>query len=342
MLDPKNNTEAKDSSFGTANRNISDPNEIEVQRLTEGESAADMSRRNNSLLGDDEVGNINVELANDSHPAYMSTSAAGPPSNSFSLVPLPYWRSRDFKELCACVLFALACYLATVADYVWTERPIPFQLLSNGDYVRNLSNNEIYDGETVPDTLLIVLAIILPVILQLMAAKLLGERGDVHATLCIYLVALSLTLLATDLLKIYCAYLRPIFYAICEPDEKYETCTGDTGSSESYRRSFPSGHASTSFCGLTLLTLFIHTRFGVPCWQRKQLLMNGTATINSTRSTLDPLQYRFISIFSLIPMGVASFIAASRVVDNKHFPADVITGTVLGASIAIFIHGLWL
>jgi diacylglycerol diphosphate phosphatase / phosphatidate phosphatase len=322
-----------------ANHNISITDEIEVQRLTEGEAAPDMSRRSNSLLGDDEIGGTNLELANDSHPVYMLPSAEGPSPNSYSVATSPYWRSRDFKELCVCILFALVCYLSTVADYVWTERPIPFQLLSNGDYVRNLSNNEIYDGETVPDTLLIFLAMILPLILQMIAAKVLGERGDVHATLCIYLVALSLTLLATDLLKIYCGYLRPIFYAICQPDETYETCTGDTGSSESYRRSFPSGHASTSFCGLTLLTLFIHTRFGAPCWQRKQLQMIAT---NATRSTLDPLQYRIISIFSLVPMGVACFIAASRVVDNKHFPADVITGTVLGASIANFIHGLWL
>lgn len=339
MLDP--NTEAKEGSFDAANGNINNTDEIQVQRLTEGEVAADMSRRNSSLLGDDEIGGTNVELANDAHPAYMSTSVSGPPSNSFSLVSLPYWRSRDFKELSACIVLALVCYFSTIADYEWTERPIPFQLLNNGDYVRNLSNNEIYDGETVPDSLLIVLAIIVPLVLQLIAAKSLGERGDVHSTLCIYLVALSLTLLATDLLKIYCGYLRPIFYAICQPDENYETCTGDTGSSESYRRSFPSGHASTSFCGLTLLTLFIHTRFGMPSWQRKQLLTTVTNS-DSPRSTLDPLRYRFISIISLVPMGVACFIAASRVVDNKHFPADVITGTVLGASIANFIHGLWL
>ena len=322
------------SKFDAENAGVK--REIEINWLTK---AVAMSRRSNSLLGDSEVGGTNLELTNDSHPVYQSTSAVDPPPTS--IVSSTYWRSRDFKELAACVAFALVCVLSTIADYVWTERPIPFQLLNNGDYVRNLSYNEIFDGETIPDTLLIVLAIIIPLILQTLIGKFLGEKGDVHATLCIYFVALSLTRFATDLLKLYCGYLRPIFYDICQPDDNYENCTGDTGSSESYRRSFPSGHASTAFCGLTLLTLFIHTRFGQPCWQRKQLLVTGAAS-TSTRLGPDPMLHRFISIFSLFPMGVACFIAASRVVDNKHFPADVITGSVLGASIASFTHSLWL
>jgi len=41
-------------------------------------------------------------------------------------------------------------------------------------------------------------------------------------------------------------------------------------------------------------------------------------------------------------MAVAVFIAASRVVDNKHWPADVVAGALLGSSVANFVHGLFL
>jgi membrane-associated phospholipid phosphatase len=280
-----------------------------------------------------------------------------------SVVESAYWRSRDAREILACVLFAGICVVVSAStDTVVTERPIPFQLLDNtGDYVRNLSFDEPFDGETVSDTLLIVFAIVVPVLLQLVVSRMIGEKGDVHATICVYFVALGLTQMTTDLLKWYCGYLRPIFYTLCEPDDTYESCTSN--SSSSMRRSFPSGHASTAFCGLTLLTLFVHTRFGVPQYRKQQLqqqlllllqcnannLAPSTSSAPTTtnapgrRNILEfPQRFRCVSILSLIPMGVAFFIAASRVVDNKHFPADVVGGSVLGASIANFVHGLWL
>jgi diacylglycerol diphosphate phosphatase / phosphatidate phosphatase len=329
--------------------------DVEIHKLTATDDtiAVPMSRRTSLLVHDElssgttgpvapvttTINNCNVppELLYQSQQDPTMVSIESPPP----VQQQPYWRSSDGKELLGCVLFAGVCVLSTISDAVVTERPIPFQLLNTGEYVRNLSYNEIFDGETVPDALLIVVAVVIPLLVQLLSSKVLGERGDVHATVCIYLVALGLTQMTTGLLKMYCGYLRPIFYSICEPDQDYESCTGDTGSSESYRRSFPSGHASTSFCGLTLLTLFIHTRFGVPSLQRK--LLSATATTPSSRpSNLDPFKHRSISIVSLIPMGIALFIAASRVVDNKHFPADVVAGSVLGASIANFVHGLWL
>jgi membrane-associated phospholipid phosphatase len=50
---------------------------------------------------------------------------------------------------------------------------------------------------------------------------------------------------------------------------------------------------------------------------------------------------KLYSVLALAPMAVAGFVAASRVVDNKHFPVDVVGGAVLGSSIAWFVHGLW-
>ena len=50
---------------------------------------------------------------------------------------------------------------------------------------------------------------------------------------------------------------------------------------------------------------------------------------------------RLVSVLALLPMAVALWIAASRVRDNKHFPADVIAGSLIGLAIATYTHGLW-
>ena len=305
-----------------------------------------MSRRTSLILSEEKVATSDSAPlhVDDDQLHYQSSSPTTLPLAPTTALTIPYWRSRDFKELVTCAILAVSCFVvALITDITTTDRPIPYQKLDTGEYVRNLSFNESFDGETVPDSLLIVLAIVIPWVLQIFISLFYGEKGDRHATLCIYFVALSLTQLTTDLIKMYCGYLRPIFYTICEPDDTYESCTGDTVDSESYRRSFPSGHASTSFCGLTLLTLFIHSQFGVPCMKRKIGLIHheGAETLQSNSNTVIPLRYRCISILSLAPMGVAFFIATSRVVDNKHFPADVTAGAILGASVANFVHGLW-
>lgn len=54
-----------------------------------------------------------------------------------------------------------------------------------------------------------------------------------------------------------------------------------------------------------------------------------------------PALYQIFSLLALIPLALASFIAASRSVDNMHFPADIVGGSVLGASVAIYCHRIW-
>ena len=40
-------------------------------------------------------------------------------------------------------------------------------------------------------------------------------------------------------------------------------------------------------------------------------------------------------------MGLALWIAASRVRDNQHFPADATGGALIGFAAAMYSHGLW-
>jgi membrane-associated phospholipid phosphatase len=278
-----------------------------------------------------------------------------------------YLSSADFIEFCACLVFFGVCLIPLVVNIAPHQRPIPFQFLDNSnEYVINLSYNEEFDGDTVSDGLNVFLAGVLPLLIQFSSSKLWGPVGDGHGTFCAYLTAFGLNLLSTHLIKNYVGYLRPSFYELCQPkSQDYQECTQPEGDGEETRKSFPSGHASTAFTGLTLLSLFLHTRFGVPSIQLRRstttaaaaaaaaAAATSTTTVGGEEDGDDgrqrwrryyskpPFRYRCLSVLSLAPLALALFIAASRVVDNRHFPADVVGGAVLGGSIAVFVHGLW-
>jgi membrane-associated phospholipid phosphatase len=277
----------------------------------------------------------------------------------------------NFVELCICAILWVVCFFVIPILFpLSNKRTIPFQYLLNSDeYVRDFSKNETFHGETVPNLWLWIISLFIPITIQLCMVIWLNIHSqhhweiDLHNTLCVYLVAIALTHGTTTLIKNYVGYLRPIFFSLCQPDDTYSQCT--SGSDEGMYKSFPSGHASTSFCGLTILTCYIHNRWGMGAYRleldqpvlisrasnanQSSLLEAGAVTVASESSELRSssnqlpsiYKFRLISILALLPCGMAMFIAASRVHDNKHFPADVVGGSVLGSSIAIFIHHLW-
>jgi membrane-associated phospholipid phosphatase len=323
----------------------------------------------------------NASVSLDASPSSSTQSAS---TLSFRQRPslLSYWHSRDGTELLVCLGFFVICAAVPLLfRNSARQRPIPYQQISTGDYVKNLSFNERFQGDTVSDAWLLVWGIALPLAVQYALGNMLPalcNQGLAHSTVCTYLVAFGINIVCTDLVKTYCGYLRPVFYDLCNPEAGSASCTSSSRTEAGARRSFPSGHASMSFCGLTLLTLFLHTRLGMPSLRLPRhrtfhqdrgeaqqapeddntdiplalrqgnehfeaiVAGTGTAATSIGITAKDPIRYRCISILSLIPMGLALFIAASRVADNRHFPADVVGGSLLGASIASFVHGLWL
>ncbi len=172
-----------------------------------------------------------------------------------------------------------------------------------------------------------------------MLAKLRKRAGETHAAICTYAVALGLNALFTNFAKNYVGYLRPIFFHYCAPNNDYEQCTGNT---DSVRVSFPSGHASQSFCGLTLFMLYLELTLGLSSVRVWRPITRDDGTTELTVDyRKDPAIHRAISVLSLAPIFVAWFVATSRVHDNKHFPADVVGGTVIGVLVATFTFRLW-
>lgn len=266
-----------------------------------------------------------------------------------------YAFGHDGKELLACCIAGgLFFGLGYLVDEP-VERPIPFQYIEETNtYILNQSLNNTFDTDSVPDWAVGLMAVIIGPGLQ-MVTSLVMERGfnrDMHRILCTTILALTVNDLSTWVLKCYAGYMRPSFYQLCQPDETYEECTNDEGYA---RDSFPSGHASFAFLSMTMLYLYWERCFGVSSVERVFVIMAPATPQSSTNSNNEmtkqpigleysrpPMLYRFASMLCAgIPLAVASFVAVSRVADNRHHPADIIAGGILGSVIGYFFHTAW-
>ena len=114
-----------------------------------------------------------------------------------------------------------------------------------------------------------------------------------------------------------------------------------------------SGHSSMSFAGLTVLSVYMQRLCGVGSGTKRTVVVSGTdVSSNENREGTVILRYvssspsvqrkqRVLSFLCLLPMFLAVFIAASRVRDNYHHPADIVGGSIVGAAAAVWSMGIW-
>ena len=236
-------------------------------------------------------------------------------------------------------------------------RDIPYQLLTIDDaqvVVLNLELNNPYkpdSEETVPAIALIFISVILP-ILVFLAAHFLdpavprnntasnrddietvmldvgdgklpssssdpgpvrrGAWDDTFRILTAFFVGLGATTFFTDFIKLYVGRLRPNFYNFCGFDESTLECTADDSDQHESRMSFPSGHSSLSMNGMAFVALFV-------MYKLKQGKFSNSPQFG----------------MGLIPVSVALWVAASRLVDHWHHPSDVIAGSLIGGISAL-------
>merc|ERR1712194_536274 len=109
--------------------------------------------------------------------------------------------------------------------------------------------------------------------------------------------------------------------------------------------SFPSNHSGWSFCGMMLLSLYLEQNFGLSSCPSRKWFRSSNANHQKKQDFLRRRNilalYRMTSFLCYSPILFAVFCAASRVVDNRHFPSDVIGGSVLGSSVASLVFGIW-
>lgn len=141
---------------------------------------------------------------------------------------------------------------------------------------------------------------------------------DFFAGILCLLGAMATQLLATVLLKNIIGLPRPDFIARCQPMfqnipitrlSHVGICTQpDWALVQEGFRTFPSGHLSTIFTGMTITSLNVAARL----------------------QTFDNRNNSFKVFLTLFPIFIAAFVASTRVSDNRHFLRDIIAGSILG------------
>ena len=155
----------------------------------------------------------------------------------------------------------------------------------------------------------------------------LGKKNDVHGTLCSYIFGFGISVALVVTIKAYTGVFRPNFYDGCAfSASPTPTCWEDDYTD--FLRSFPSGHATLAFFGMTLFSKY-------------SLRILEKNIINSSNSPKKEFLQRLMSIMCLLPILYAFFVSATRVRDDYHFPADVAAGSCIGVGVALVTFDLW-
>jgi len=182
--------------------------------------------------------------------------------------------------------------------------------------------------ERVPPVALYCISMLAPLVLQWLINLLtIRTLWDAHNSALGLVLSLCLTGAFTQAIKITVGRPRPDILDRCKPDAG--TVDPEFGLSTSAIchqpdlhilkdgfRSFPSGHSSLSFAGLTFLSLYIA----------------GKMHLFDTRG------HTHKAWISFLPLLGAALVAISRTMDYRHHWQDVLAGSLLGFTIANFAY----
>ena len=135
--------------------------------------------------------------------------------------------------------------------------------------------------------------------------------------------SLALTSLLTVWLKKYSGRPRPDFA------DRLQQAKANPSVMAEARQSYPSGHASIAFSGLSCLAMYL----------RNKLCIFFADTADTRRATPRLL---LLALAVFLPLVVAATIAASRTRDHHHNFSDINAGAAIGLGVAAAIYHLFL
>ena len=289
---------------------------------------------------EDQLEHMALDNNDDESNGHDMGNMEGESNAPIALVKDYFTNKFQVTEIIFCILVAALGHPGPSLMLELYERTVPYQQTANGDTILDMYiNRDHVDEETVPDWQLVVLCMLLPFILIIFYSVFLGYKNDLHAGCCAYLFATGGNAFITNCVKLYVGYWRPNFYSYCGFNENDLQCEAENNEP---RKSFPSGHASVSFCSMTFLTIFFIGKIGL----YRSFMMN---TMESSSSYLCQsatpgfvlFGKRILAMVAVLPMLFATFVASSRVHDDMHHPADIVAGSIIGMLCASFSYGLW-
>lgn len=181
--------------------------------------------------------------------------------------------------------------------------------------------------ERIDTGMLVVIALIVPGLIIIITAIVRKHPHDAHNGLLGLLFALSLTIMITDVVKIATGRPRPDFLDRCQPaagsvDPPLGVSNGTICTQTDHAimkdgwKSFPSGHSSFSFAGMTFLALWLSGKLHI--FDGKGQVYKGFLCVS--------------------PLLASSLVAISRTMDYRHHWSDVLTGALVGLGFALFSY----
>ncbi|GAA5880964.1 hypothetical protein JCM3774_001489 [Rhodotorula dairenensis] len=152
---------------------------------------------------------------------------------------------------------------------------------------------------------------------------------DVHHGLLVLFSSRSLMRIVVESLKNRVGRLRPDFFARCEWDAVAHACTGALDLVKDGRRSFPSGHSSTSWQAMLFVALYLAGK-------------NGAFALAAPFPKSGFLQSRLLRFGVVVaPLFLGTWICVTRLEDHRHHPADVVAGSLIGAVSALVMYAIY-
>ena len=228
-------------------------------------------------------------------------------------------------RLAAAIVAVLASSLVNLTPL--TMRPDPTQQIFLSDGTTLLVPALVHADPFIPDaeascpSLILLVLIFVGWVLTVAAS-----RESLPAALdaaAVYAATQALSGALTIFYKRYCGFLRPNYLTGCGWSPEEQRCTQEYLEG---RVSFPSGHSSSSAAGATVLTLYV--------------LRVLDRWASQSRGAETTWAERVLRCAAPLPAAVAGWVAASRVHDHWHHPADVAAGAALGAACAALVFRL--
>jgi membrane-associated phospholipid phosphatase len=214
-----------------------------------------------------------------------------------------FWKSllQNFPEWCLTVIVVIGSVLLCVAVEPRHDRAV----------FENFNERYPYSGETIGVVLLFIIIIVIPCAILGFIALIRPRKLELAFAYMSLAQVLGLTLFVTEILKIMVARPRPNYFSYVKFDPASNQATAPKSHQKDAKVSFPSGHASNAFACGTWISLFL--------------------------SQLHHGQELWWILLVFLPVGIATYIASTRITDYMHHVSDVVAGALLGIGVAVVV-----